>query len=103
MRKLLCLRASGLFPSPLWGRVGMRGTPLLGSLALTPPIPALPHEEREEVWPASSYTLSQPITKANIKPSVITPSRNIAGSPTIRFMGPLLLIRAGVQEQSARR
>src|SRR5579875_515829 len=51
------LRASGLFPPPQGGRVGGLfpppcggefgwGTPLLGFIALTPPIPALPHEER---------------------------------------------------------
>src|SRR5579875_1559441 len=38
------VRASGLFPPPLWGRVG--GTPLLGSIILTPPTSALPHERR---------------------------------------------------------
>src|SRR5579875_2543556 len=56
------LRASGLFPLPqggglgwgdtppfslpLGGRGGVGGTPLLGSIALTSPTPALPHEER---------------------------------------------------------
>src|SRR5579875_310616 len=36
------LRASGLFPPSLWGRVGVGGTQLLGSIAFTPPASAPP-------------------------------------------------------------
>src|SRR5579884_2761039 len=42
----LSLRASGLFPPPLWERVGVGGHNSLGSLALTPPTSALSHEGR---------------------------------------------------------